>query len=214
MSKIKLVMGRGANASGKTTIAKDLINISSDIEVGMWTQPLFEWDADHYPRVFATIMRDIGWACIGSYPKDKKMGGCDTLGGCESTYKAKRAIADVLNMRGRLKGIYWEGMMISTVISTPYEFMMSLKPYDVDPYFVVFNATLEGCLQRIKDRGTSFGKTGANEQNIADKCNRAIDTGHKLEQLGGIPVKWLDVEHTPREYMLTAFLNAINWELK
>jgi len=207
VSNIKVVMGRGSNASGKTTIAKDLIVMSSDVETWSWNAPLFDGDVDKYPSVYATVMKDIGWAVVGAYSSDKKMGGCDVLGGCHTVWKVQRAVADILNDRGNLKGIYYEGMMISTITSTFYDFMMDLKQYNVDPYFVIFRTTVEGCINRIKSRGTM--KPNLNIENIANKCELAIRSGKRLEQLGGIPVKWIDVEYIPKDMMLLAFLHAI-----
>jgi hypothetical protein len=204
---IKLVMGRGSNASGKTTIAKDLIALNGKhpVELLTWKGPLFVEDTSRYPKVYATVMRHIGWACIGSYPVDKKMGGCDTL---NTIYKVKRAIADTLNNRGELRGIYFEGMMVSTITSTWYDFMMDLKHYDVDPYFVVLISSVEGCLKRIEQRGTQ--RQNLSIENIANKCKTAIRSGHNLEALGGIPVKWMNTDTTPRNCMLPTFAEFVD----
>jgi hypothetical protein len=208
MPNIKLVMGRGSNASGKTTIAKDLIVLSSHVEEYAWVRPLYDGDVGKYPKTYATVMSDIGWACIGAYPSDKKMGGCDTFSGQNTVYKVKRAIADTLNIhRNTLRGIYWEGMMISTISSTWYNYMLELQDHDVDPFFVIFKTTVEGCLKRIEQRGTA--KPNLNVNNIADKCALAIRSGETLEEWGSVAVRWIDVEHTKRGDMLTAFFHAI-----
>lgn len=201
-------MGRGSNASGKTTIAKDLIALSSDIYEYRWTHALYDGDTGHYPKVYVTVLNDIHWACIGSYPEDKKMGGCDTF---DSVYQTKQAIADTLNNhRDGLRGIYYEGMVISTIATTFYDYMIDLKYFQVDPYFVIMAAGIEGCLKRIVQRGTM--KPNLNIENVRNKCELNMKIAKKFELWGGIPVRYMYVDNIAREDMLMEFFHVVGEE--
>lgn len=198
---MKLVQLRGANASGKTTIIKDLIAQSHEIEY-------LDWDLNGKPFTFATHMVDIKWAVIGSYPEGKKMGGTDCFPSPGTTELVKQAIIDTMDAIPDLFGVVFEGMMCSTVTGTWDEFASQQQfERNADPIFVVLKSTLQGTLNRIKSRATSFGKVGANVDSLNGKCEVVIHSGQKLEELGW-KVVWIDVENVQRDYMLPAFLSA------
>lgn len=189
----RIVQIKGSNGSGKTTIVKQLGALSEN-----WTY--LEWPDG---TIYATQFDDINWVAIGKYDPDAKMGGCDLMPDIDSM---KRAIKDVLKY---CPG-YWivfEGMMISTIKSTFYNFLLDMQKSHkhIEPLFLILKSTTEGCVQRITDRGTM--KPGLNIDNVAAKCELVVNHAKTYDPNY---VRWLPVETTPLDAMVHIFL----WEVQ
>lgn len=183
---------KGSNGTGKTTIVKELGALSE------------EWTYLQWPNgtIYATVFDNIRWVAIGKYDPDAKMGGCDLLGSID---QIKQAITDVM----RDYPGYWivfEGMMISTIKSTFYNFLCEIhnKHKNIEPLFVILKSSREGCLARIQARGTM--KPGMNLDNVAGKNDLVIK--HAKEYDCNL-VRWIPVDETPLDAMLGIFL----WEV-
>lgn len=202
---MKIVQIRGANGSGKTTMARELINLSDQVEI-------LCWPGDRKPKPFATIMHDIKWAVIGTYPQESKMGGCDCM---ESMDAIKQAIEYIVSNYPDYYGVAFEGMMISKSLWTFPTFMKEMNAkYGTEGCMVFLQTTLDGCVNRLKARGSK--KALANELNLdmlLDKCEVTISYANRIEQAGGVKVFRINVETTPKNRMLDRFLMLIDKDL-
>jgi hypothetical protein len=148
-------------------------------------------------------MNDISWAAIGRYPAMSKMGGCDLM---KSVQEIKDAILYTINYVPS----YWivfEGMMISTIKTTFYDYLMGLhntNPQGIVPCFVVMKATLDGCITRIMGRGTM--KPGLNLHNINSKNEQVYRHALTYNQKF---VRYLNIEDLTLETMLPTFLKLV-----
>lgn len=161
------------------------------------SQDVRELDLDG--RVYATAMDDIGWAAIGRYPEQGKMGGCDLM---KSVEEIKAAINWTMNARPH----YWivfEGMMISTIKSTFYDYLLGLRAIDrhVMPLFVILKTTPEACYERILGRGTM--KQGLNMDNVSSKLEGILRHAQTYDQRY---VRYLNVDTLRIDGMLPWFL--------
>jgi len=190
---MKLVQIKGSNGSGKTTIVKQMLELDPDAYY-------LEYDG----MIIATVMPTVRWIAVGKYDLESKMGGCDRL---SSVDKVKDAIDRSLDWACELSdmepmyGIVYEGMMISTIKTTFYDYaVLMASRYDVDPLFVILSASPKGCMHRIQDRGTA--RKDLNHDNVANKC--LMVRRHALTYDPEL-VRWMDVERIPEAYMLQAF---------
>ena len=195
---MKIVQIKGSNGSGKTTIVKQLIRYSSDVRV---------LKCKSTGDIFATAMDDIGWLAIGSYPEDKKMGGCDKFPRPGTISLIKDAIR--ISMKSRPD--YWivfEGMMISTIKSTFYDYLLMLeRTKGIVPLFVILNTTVHGCMGRLGDRGTARSNRSKLVENVGSKCELIIRHARTYEPKY---VRWLDVERIPVDDMVLEFIRAVD----
>ena len=152
-------------------------------------------------NIVATVMDDIRWAAIGQYSPHKKGGGCDAL---NTVHSIKDAIAITMD---ELPGyaIVFEGMMISTIVSTFYDHLMSMG--GIRPLFVILNASPDGCLARISDRSAGGRSAMKSDQGVRDKCRQILAHAARYDPRY---VRYINVEHTPEDAMLTEFLRAVN----
>ena len=188
---IHIIQVKGSNGSGKTSLVLDLGKLSEN-----WT-----WLQTPDGLTYATVFDDINWVAIGKYDPNAKMGGCDLMPSVESM---KQAILDVMKHYPD----YWivfEGMMISTIKSTFYEFLLDLEARGkAQALFVILKSTVDGCLERIAGRGTM--KKDLKRGNIYTKCELVI---RHAKEYDPAHVRWIDVETTNKESMMPCFL----WEV-
>ena len=172
-----------------------------DAEVGVYEHLLTQAG-----DIYATINTDVGWAAVGVY-NEKPMGGCDKI---PTIIQIKAALE--LTVRYCLDtdymiGVVFEGMMISTIKSTFYNFLLTLRAKygaQIEPHFVILDTTLDGCVARITARGTKRAKLKLD--NIAGKCE--IVMRHAKEYDPSL-VSYIKVEETARADMLPQFLTAV-----
>lgn len=171
---------------------------------------LLEFSNDPYElevdgQVVATVMDDIRWCAIGRYPDDSKMGGCDTM-------KTIQQIKDAIWTTHRYYPNHWivfEGMMISTIKSTFYDYLMEMyKDRIVDPCFVILRADVDTCVKHITSRGTR--RNDLNIGNVANKCELVVRHALTYDQ---DHVRWLDVANIPLDHMVIEFLLAVGDEM-
>lgn len=190
---MKIVQIKGANGSGKTTIAKQLIACSERVLVRLNKQG----------KPYATILPDLGWIVIGHYNPSSKMGGCDNMPDIASI---KFAIRHCLALYPNYYAMLFEGMMISTIKSTFYEYLLGLeKKNGIEPLFVILDTITDSCLKRISGRGTM--KPNLKVENIASKVESIKRHALTYDQKY---VRWMDVDHIKPESMLPEFLSVID----
>ena len=172
---------------------KQLLALSQDNHI------LESNDAGHFK--LATVMDDLGWIAIGRYPVDSKMGGCDTLPSVDIV-KAALLIAHVY------RPDYWivfEGMMISTIKSTFFDYLLYMqRDYAIEPLFVILDTNPEACIERIARRGTM--KPGLKYENIASKCANVVKHAKTYDQS---LVRYIYPDHVQTEDMLETFLDVV-----
>jgi deoxyadenosine/deoxycytidine kinase len=192
---IKICQIKGANGAGKTTIVHQLMMLSKEVSQLRTENGV----------VIATCFDTIKWAAVGPYDLDKKMGGCDRLDGNEQIMQA------ILTIRQTCPD-YWivfEGMMISTLKTTFYNFLVDLMTKDdVWPLMVILRTDMEHCVQRIQNRGTVTRQNNGvlNVENIRVKCESVIR--HAKEYDPSI-VRYIDVDNVFCSGMLVKFLDAV-----
>jgi hypothetical protein len=188
---MKIVQIKGSNGSGKTTIAKELIASSKD-----------RWLLLADDKPFATQLDDLKWIIIGQYKPESKMGGCD---GMDGIAEIKRAIW-LCYKHFPDYNVLFEGMMISTIKSTFYEYLTELP--EVDPLFVILRTDAAKCVERIAGRGTM--KADLKVDNIITKCKMVVSHALTYNQ---DYVRWLDVDTIPKDEMLKWFLWAVGCDI-
>ncbi len=193
---VKVVQIKGSNGSGKTTIVKQMLALSDQVDYVQWANATMR-----KPRVRATVMHDLGWAAVGEYHLDAPMGGCDLL---KSNAEIKGAILDLLDDYPTYN-IVFEGMMISTIKSTFYEFLLDLERTDgIQPVFVILRASIDTCLEHLQARGTM--RENVSVDNIAGKCQLVVRHAAEYDQRY---VRHINVNLMPVDAMLTTFLEEI-----
>lgn len=190
------VQVKGANGSGKTTIARQLIGLSS-MKDEVYSPDLFKGK-----KPYATVLADLGWVVIGSYPAGGKSGGADLIHYMDdlfiSLYKAFHEYPN-----------YWilvEGAMISTTMTT-YNFLLQ---NNMNPLVVILNTTMEGCLRRLEARkGDGVKLTADMFTQLAPKLDRIPKQKHQPEH-----VRQMYVDRLPLEDMVYEFLAAVDWKVQ
>ena len=189
---VKVVNIKGSNGSGKTTIVKQLIAISNEVKVVSWRDG----------HAYGTVMPDIGWAAVGQYKPDKPMGGCDLL---KNNEQIMRAIYDLRDNFPTFH-IVFESMFVSTIKSTYYDFLLELEKTDqIEPLFVILQASVDTCLRNIAARGTQ--KANLNVDNVAGKCMSIMRHAGEYDQQY---VRYINVNFLPIDALLPRFL----WEVR
>jgi len=185
---MKVVQIKGSNGSGKSTIPLQMVAASCDIEVEQWN----------------TVLHDFGWVLVGHYDlSTRTSNGCDSI---RTVSDVKLAIMDAIDNHPDFN-ILFEGMMISTIKSTFYNFLLELEvSHNIKPMFVILNASVEGCLERIADRKSSRPR-GINVDNITHKCESIVRHAESYNQTY---VRWIDVDSVARDDMLYEFLSAVD----
>jgi energy-coupling factor transporter ATP-binding protein EcfA2 len=191
VSTIKIAQIKGSNGSGKTTIVQQLMGLSHEISQLQTENGI----------VLATCFDTIKWAAIGPYDLSKKMGGCDCLNNIDLIKQA------ILTVRQECSD-YWivfEGMMISTIKTTFYNFLAELSFNDsIEPVMVILRTDVDGCLRRIAGRGTM--KPDLNIGNIRTKCELVLRHAQEYDPR---VVRYIDVDAVACSGMLTKFLDAV-----
>lgn len=204
---MKIMQIKGANGAGKSTIPLQLLECSKDVAYQQWEYVEVSIGADGFQipsRSYVnTVLRDLGWVLIGPYG----MSSSPTSNGCDNLSKVgavKAAILNAIEVYPEFD-ILFEGMMISTIKSTFYDFLMDMRP-QVDPLFVILDATLEGCLRRLDARGSSK-RTERLVDNIRKKVEGIKRHAWTYDQAY---VRWLNVEGIELDQMLDSFLAVID----
>ena len=185
---------KGSNASGKTTIVKQLIELSNNVRYLRWNNG----------KVYATVMDDLKWVAVGLYD-DKPMGGCDRLSTVDTV---KRAIVDIIDDYPHYVVVF-EGMMISTIKSTFYNYLSELSESDnICPVFVILRTDIDSCVGRLKARRTHKGTVKQSTiDNMAYKCKTIERHALTYDQ---DRVAWMDTDTVNVSSMVGTFLELVS----
>lgn len=191
----KVVQVKGANGSGKSTIARQLISLSNNVELVT--------DASIMTKPYATVLHDIRWVVIGQYIPGAKHGGCDNIQKMDITLMSIQTAAFTYDN-------YWvlfEGSLISTTM-TCYNFLLNVQAdLMFDPAVVILNTTMDGCLRRLEIRKRDGVKlTPEMFTQLAPKLDRIPKQKHQPEH-----VYSMDVDNLPLEDMVYEFLSVTGW---
>lgn len=194
-----IVQIKGTNGSGKTTIAKQLIALSGDVEVIRNTVN-FTYDL--------TVLHDLKWIIIGKYDPTKRMGGCDAISKVDAV---KAAIIDAIEEYPQYYGILFEGMMLSTIKTTFYDYLLMLQAdYAIEPRFIVLRTNIDSCIQRIRQRGSMRDMTREQYLKYRDNIrSKYVYIIHHTATYDQQYVRYIDVDEIERVSMVAAFLHAV-----
>lgn len=193
----KIVQVKGANGSGKTTIARQLIALSSN------PTEVYSQDVMKGRKPYATLLPDLGWVVIGSYPAGGKSGGCDTINQMDDVMMAIQVAAFTYDKHW----ILFEGAMIATTM-TCYNFMLKVQAdLMFEPAVVILYTTMDGCLRRLEKRkGDGVKLTPEMFTQLAPKLDRIPKQKHQPEH-----VYRMDVDQLSEGDMVYEFLSVIGW---
>ena len=108
---MKVIQIKGANGSGKSTIMYQLIQASGDAQIK---------DLGNYQL---TILDTLHMVLVGKYDGKLTSNGCDHI---KTVQEMKNAIVNALALYPGYDVIF-EGMLISTIKSTFYNFLLQLE---------------------------------------------------------------------------------------
>jgi energy-coupling factor transporter ATP-binding protein EcfA2 len=201
---VKVIQIKGTNGSGKTTLVKQLIDVNSNAGGKLYEAKMQDAGKEW---VYATYMQSINWAVVGEYQSQARMGGCDLFPHPGTVEYVKQAISAVVETTPNVYGLIFEGMMVSTIISTFYNFLLDYpRKYNVDPLFIILTTTLEGCLNRIETSGR-LSKPTLNIANIEHKARTIMHGGQSYDQRY---VGYMNVERIALKDMLPTLLYLVD----
>lgn len=192
----KIVQIKGANASGKTTICKQLIALEPE--------PILITDTKlQKGKPWATILPNLKWAIAGHYPVEAKGGGADLI---HTVDELKYILAKLITEYPDYN-IVFEGVMVSTTM-TMYTFMLDWaedKQACLQPLVVMLMSDLDGAVRRLSiRRGEQV--TADQFTQLQPKVERMLTQvkAHAAEH-----VRFIYVDQIPLEEMVWEFLAAV-----
>lgn len=190
---MKTVQIKGANGSGKTTIGRQLVTLSSNME-------LLVNDRLIKGKPYATVLHDLKWTMAGPYYADKYRSGWDSLG----TRRMDELFAVMDSLRANYPD-YWmlvEGAMISTTMTT-YRYILAAGQ---QPCIVILHTTMQGSLKRLEKRNNVSELTPGMFTQLEQKLDRIPKQIHQPEHVCHIHVDTL-----PEADMVYEFLSVVGW---
>lgn len=191
----KVIQIKGTHGSGKSTIVKQLIGLSSDIEILKWSNG----------KPYATLLNDLKWVILGTYPNPDGGGGCDNLNHEIRPIETMKII--ILDLISKYPN-YWmvfEGALIGKSM-TMYNHLVANIPDDCI-ITVFLHSDLKTCMSRLESRR---GAPLLDNRNVVDKLNvflRDIKK-HSIQHTASI-----DTNRLAKEDMVYEFLSVIDWKL-
>lgn len=192
MVKVKVVNIKGPTGSGKSTIVKQML------------EPDTYFLLDSKKNPYATVFPSIQWAAVGPY----KLDGAPTSNGCDSVGKVDLIKEYIGNILDELPGysVVFEGAMISTIISTYYQYLLQLQKTDrISPGFVLLKTHPDKCLERMAGRGSL--RPGIDMDRLVTRCDTIV--ANALKHYDHKYIRILEVDSVPQEDMLSTFLRLV-----
>lgn len=191
--KRKIIQIKGANASGKTTIVKQLIALEP--EPLLLTDRLLQKG-----KPWATILPNLKWAIAGHYPLEAKGGGADLIHTVdELKYIMAKLVFDYPE--------YWivfEGVMVSTTM-TMYKWMLDYNW--LEPVIVMLMSDLDGAIRRLSKR-KGVQVTPDMFTQLEPKIKRMVT---QIKAHDPKHVTFIHVDDVAEEDMVYEFLAAVEW---
>jgi cytidylate kinase len=197
----KVIQIKGANGSGKTTIARQLIGLSNNVIPLHDTDNRFRFIGR---KPFAMYLADLDWIVVGNYPEGGLSGGCDGL----PDVATMKAVIAYLVIAYPTAWILFEGAMISSTM-TLYYFIRDLALTDktFEPVAVLLRASVEGCIKRLEKRkGVELTETSFTR--VADKCKAILRQDALYERTH---LRHIDVDAVEECDMVYDFLVTVEW---
>lgn len=188
---VRVVNIKGPTGSGKSTIVKQMID----------NDTYFMLDGK---KPYATVFPNIQWAAVGSYKAD----GAPTSNGCDYVGKVDLIKEYIGNILDELPGydVVFEGAMISTIISTYYQYLLYLQKRDkVRPGFVLLQTSPDKCLERMAGRGSL--RPGIDMERLATRCETVVNNA--IKHYDPKYIRILKVDEVQQEDMLKTFLQLV-----
>jgi hypothetical protein len=188
----RIINIKGPTGSGKSTIVKQMIDDDT----------YYLFDAKDKP--YATVFPNMSYAAVGPYKKD----GAPTSNGCDSVGKVDLIKEYIGNILDELPGydIVFEGAMISTIISTFYQYLLYLEERDhIRPGFVLLKTSPDKCLERMAGRGSL--RPGIDMDRLVARCESVV--GNAVKHYDPKYIRILHVDEVEQCDMLSKFLELV-----
>jgi hypothetical protein len=189
---VRVVNIKGPTGSGKSTIVKQMIDDDT----------YFLLDGKQKP--YTTVFPNIKWAAVGPYKAD----GAPTSNGCDSVGKVDLIKEYIGNILDELPGydVVFEGAMISTIISTYYQYLLYLQERDkVRPGFVLLQTSPDKCLERMAGRGSL--RPGIDMDRLIARCDSVVNNA--IKHYDPKYIRILKVDEVEQPDMLKTFLQLV-----
>jgi len=189
---VRVVNIKGPTGSGKSTIIRQMIDDDT----------YFLFDSKQKP--YATVFPNIQWAAVGPY----KAGGAPTSNGCDSVGKVDLIKEYIGNILDELPGydVVFEGAMISTIISTYYQYLLYLQERDkVRPGFVLLQTSPDKCLERMAGRGSL--RPDIDMDRLIARCDSVVNNA--IKHYDPKYIRILKVDDVEQPDMLMTFLYLV-----
>lgn len=161
---------RGANGSGKSTVAFDLMHKFLDQKEIMLASYLTPGGAKRFVTGYHLLNANL--VIVGSY--NTACGGCD---GIKTQELIKKSVMEAAFIS---KHVFFEGVIVSTLFSGYLDLSRVLENKG-GMTWAYLDTPLETCLARIQKRN---GGKPINEQLVADKVRSIESTRRKAEAAG------------------------------
>lgn len=178
----KLIQIRGANASGKTTAVRGLI------EEGNFDVLFVEIQGKNYPYTY-----DGKIAIAGRYDKNE-CGGADAC--IHSAEALQEYIVKLLKDLGP-EAFILDAVMYGTTFKFGYELSVVCKKLGYEYIGLCFTQPFEETLRRIYGRN---GGREINAESLLDKQNSSLKSFSKLKA-AGVNVRLIDTSKIPKDEM-------------
>lgn len=170
-----IVKLHGNSGSGKTTVARGLMNMAHAF-AGFGDKPA---RPEAYQLMFQNLERPL--YILGPYTNT--CGGLDSVG-------TWREAADLLHKYAKLGHVFYEGLLSSTYYGS---FGKETEQYGQDHIFAFLDTPLELCIERIKERRAEAGNPKPlNEENTRNRAKPITNVRGKCLALGR---RVVDIDH-------------------
>lgn len=171
---------RGTNGTGKTTLAKSLLESHPQEEIKLW-QPATE---DKPPRVIGYKIATPGIPTFLVGPYRITTGGCDAISSVCGDIKPFDYICELVSKFSKEGNVVFEGAIVATVTQRWIDLAKSLPHTHF--IFGFMDTPLEKCLERVAKRREKRGDPRPLDPNksVIPKYKAVVGSEKRLKEAG------------------------------